>query len=136
MNRKVRHESKLKAMVEINMTPLMDLTFTLLIVFIITMPILDFTTDVTPPKMTTENTVTEDDNEAIHLTLDREGNCGINGIPVPFSEIENQLKSLQNMGRTYVRIRADGARPYDEIISLIRPAKHCGLNVQLETQGE
>lgn len=136
MNRKVRHESKLKAMVEINMTPLMDLTFTLLIVFIITMPILDFTTDVTPPKMTTENTVPEEDNEAIHIALDREGNCQINGIPVAFSDIENQMKSLQNMGRTHVRIRADGARPYDEIISLIRPAKHCGLSVQLETQGE
>ncbi|MCQ2396288.1 MAG: biopolymer transporter ExbD [Lentisphaeria bacterium] len=136
MNRKVRHESKLKAMVEINMTPLMDLTFTLLIVFIITMPILDFTTDVTPPKMTTENKIPEEDAGAIQITLDRDGNCGINGLPVPFSEIENQLKSLQGMGRTHVRIRADGARPYDEIISLIRPAKHCGLSVQLETQGE
>lgn len=134
--RRTRHESKLKALVEINMTPLMDLTFMLLILFIITVPILDYTTDIVPPAMTTDATIPEGDSTAVQVTLDSEGRCGLNGLPVAPADLETQLKQLASLGRTKVRIRASGERPYEEIIMLIRPAKHCGMEVQLETQGE
>ncbi len=134
--RKSRHESKLKALVEVNMTPLMDLTFMLLILFIITVPILDYTTEVEPPKMTTDTPIQEADDEAIHVTLDKDGNCGVNGTPVAMTELQQMLSSLQSLGRTRVRIRASGVRPYEEVIALLRTAKNCGLGVQLETQSE
>lgn len=118
------------------MTPLMDLTFMLLILFVITVPILDYKTDVVPPSMNTEATVPEEDPEAVQVTLDAEGNCGVNGVPASFASLEEQLRQLKSLGRTRVRIRASGERPYEEIIMLIRPAKHCGMEVQLETKAE
>lgn len=121
---------------EVSMTPLMDLTFVLLILFIITVPILDYRTDVVPPAMTTSETLPEKDPEAIQVSLDSEGNCAIDGVPVAISSLETQLASLKGMGRTKVRIRASGNRPYEEIVDLLRPAKHCGLEVQLETRAE
>ena len=136
LRRKARHEKKLKALVEVNMTPLMDLTFMLLILFIITVPILDYTTDVTPPKLTTSTTIPEEDNEAVQLTMDKDGNCEISGMPVAVSDLERHLAALRDQGKTRVRIRASGERPYDDVIGLIRPVSHCGMEVQLETQGE
>ncbi len=121
---------------EVSMTPLMDLTFVLLILFIITVPILDYKTDVVPPAMTTGETLPEKDQEAIQVTLDKEGRCAIDGVPVALSSLEGQLTALKGMGRTKVRIRASGERPYEEIVALLRPAKRCGLEVQLETRAE
>lgn len=121
---------------EVNMTPLMDLTFVLLILFIITVPILDYKTDVVPPAMNTEATLPETDPEAIQVTLDSGGRCAINGTPVAVADLEAQMMALKGMGRRRVRIRASGERPYEEIVALLRPAKHCGLEVQLETRAE
>ena len=118
------------------MTPLMDLTFVLLILFIITVPILDYKTDVAPPAMNTEAILPETDPEAIQVTLDSEGRCAINGTPVAVADLEAQMMALKGMGRRRVRIRASGERPYEEIVALLRPAKPCGLEVQLETRAE
>lgn len=135
-SKKTNHERKLKALVEVNMTPLMDLTFMLLILFIITVPILDYTTDVTPPKMTTSTNTPEEDDEAVQITMDKDGNCTIGGLPVAMVDLERRLAAARDNGKVRVRIRASGERPYDDVISLIRPASHCGMEVQLETQGE
>ena len=70
------HRSRLRQTVEINMTPLMDLTFTLLIVFIITVPVLDYSTNVNvdAPEMTTPTQVATGDDSII-LAMDKNGNC-------------------------------------------------------------
>ena len=133
-SRRAKRGSLIKVQSEVNMTPLMDLTFMLLILFVITVPILDYKTDVVPPSMNTEATVPEEDPEAVQVTL--EGNCGVNGVPASFASLEEQLRQLKSLGRTRVRIRASGERPYEEIIMLIRPAKRCGMEVQLETKAE
>ncbi len=135
-SRRAKRGSLIKVQSEVNMTPLMDLTFMLLILFVITVPILDYKTDVVPPSMNTESTVPEEDPEAVQVTLDAEGNCGVNGVPASFASLEEQLRQLKSLGRTRVRIRASGERPYEEIIMLIRPAKRCGMEVQLETKAE
>ncbi|GEM_PF-5910869 len=120
----------------VNMTSMMDLTFVLLILFVITVPILDYTTDVTPPKLTTSKQIPEEDHEAIKISMDKDGNCSIDGIPCPVRDLEKRLRAEVQSGKTRVRIRASGERPYEEVVALIRPASHCGLEVQLETQGE
>lgn len=135
-SRRAKRGSLIKVQSEVNMTPLMDLTFMLLILFVITVPILDYKTDVVPPSMNTESTVPEEDPEAVQVTLDAEGNCRVNGVPASFASLEEQLRQLKSLGRTRVRIRASGERPYEEIIMLIRPAKRCGMEVQLETKAE
>ena len=131
------HRKRLSVISEINMTPLMDLTFTLLIVFIITVPILDYSSDVTPPKMTTPQEVTSSVMaNAIMVELDDKGQISIGGNPVPFTEIETQFQAFKDIGKLKIIFRADGTRPYEDIIAVMRAANHVGLTIQLMTQQE
>lgn len=131
------HRKRLAVISEINMTPLMDLTFTLLIVFIITVPILDYTSDVTPPKMTTPKQVTDSTMaDAILVELNAEGQTKIGGNVVSFAEIEDQFKGFRDIGKQTVIFRADGTRPYEDIIAVMRAANHANLTIKLMTQQE
>ncbi|MBQ4480747.1 MAG: biopolymer transporter ExbD [Victivallales bacterium] len=131
------HRKRLAVISEINMTPLMDLTFTLLIVFIITVPILDYTSDVTPPKMTTPQEVTSSTMaNAIMVELDDKGQISIGGNSVPFAEIEDQFRAFKDAGKSKIVFRADGTRPYDDIVAVMRAANHADLAIQLMTQQE
>ncbi|UKI30200.1 MAG: biopolymer transporter ExbD [Lentisphaeria bacterium] len=49
--RRKRSRSQMAAIDQINVTPLLDLTFLLLIVFMITMPLMEYGTSVNPPEM-------------------------------------------------------------------------------------
>ena len=131
------HRKRLAVISEINMTPLMDLTFTLLIVFIITVPILDYTSDVTPPKMTTPQEVTDSTMaNAILVELDAEGQIKIGGNAVSFAELETQFQAFHDNGKEKIIFRADGTRPYEDIIAVMRAANHANLTIQLMTQQE
>ena len=55
-----RGQGHLKPVTEINLASLIDLTFLLLIVFIVTVPVLEFQTDVTPPEMNTAERIRDD----------------------------------------------------------------------------
>ena len=52
--RRRRQRTQLKGIDEINMTPLIDLTFLLLIVFMISMPMMEYSTDVAVPQMNSQ----------------------------------------------------------------------------------
>lgn len=129
-----RHRRTLTGKIE--MTPLMDLTFTLLIVFIITVPILDYSTDVTPPKMTTSEQV-ETVNDSAVVTIDAEGRCQLDGMEVAFAELDAAFVRLRDtQGKNKIMLRGDKTRPYDDIITVMRAAKHAGMEISLMTQAE
>ena len=131
------HRSRLRQTVEINMTPLMDLTFTLLIVFIITVPVLDYSTNVNvdAPEMTTPTQVATGDDSII-LAMDKNGNCLINDVPIPYASLPNRLQDLCKAGRTKAYIHADKSVVYDEVIKLLRTANKAGMETSLMTQQE
>ena len=62
----------------IDITPLMDLTFMLLIIFIITVPAMEYSTDVTPPSMDTPKTV-ESITDKLVVTLGKQGGVTVAG---------------------------------------------------------
>ncbi len=131
-NRPSRYSHK----IQIDMTPIMDLTFVLLIVFVITVPVLDYSTDVTPPSMTTNQKI-EEINDASLVTLDAEGICKIDGIDAAFPQLEELFARLKTQqGKSRIFLRADKTRPYDDIITIMRAAKHAGLEISLMTQAE
>ena len=67
MNRRARRQN----IATIDMSPLMDLTFMLLIIFVITVPSIYYKSDVklTPPESTTNDKMQPDDN-SIFVELD------------------------------------------------------------------
>ena len=131
------HRKRLEVISEINMTPMMDLTFTLLIVFIITVPIMDYTSDVTPPKMTTPQEVTEQTmaNAAL-VELDEDGNVKVDGNSVPFHELEVYFQGLSAQGKEKIHLYPDKDRHISEMVAIMRAANHTNLAIQLMTQAE
>ena len=118
------------------MTPLMDLTFMLLIIFVITVPVLDYSTEVAPPKMTTPNQV-DNTEEAIMVVVDKEGVCKIDGAPCPFHQLEEAFKRIvETQGKTRLLLRADGSQPYENVVAVMRAANHAGIKLNLMTQAE
>ena len=86
----------------IDITPLMDLTFMLLIIFIITVPAMEYSTDVTPPSMDTPKTV-ESITDKLVVTLGKRGGVTVDGESVALTPIEYNILHLlmKNPGHIY-----------------------------------
>ena len=70
MRKRKRSRSQMAAIDQINVTPLLDLTFLLLIVFMITMPLMEYGTNISPPEMNSDKLPTENFKSiTAHATL-------------------------------------------------------------------
>ena len=129
--KKVR--SQLDAIDQINITPLLDLTFMLLIVFMITTPLMENGIDVTPPTMNADKINTE--KVTRNLTITRDGLLTYEKVKVTPAELLATLKTLQASDPDAVLLlRADGSRSYSEVIAVMDTIRKSGFkNVQLVT---
>ncbi len=120
---------------EINMTPLLDLTFVLLIAFMITMPLMEYGTTVTPPQLNSEK-LPDDNFKSIALTA--KGTILIDNDTVPGDELIARLKQLKaEQPKLQLLLRADGKCPYKEVIALMATIRRGGFaDVTLVTQSE
>ena len=125
--------SQLDAIDQINITPLLDLTFMLLIVFMITTPLMENGIDVTPPTMNADKIDTE--KVMRNLTINRDGILTYEKNTVTARELLATLKTLQQTNPDAVLLlRADGEREYKEVINIMRIIRDSGFkNVQLVT---
>lgn len=132
---RAKHRSQLDAIDEINMAPLIDLTFLLLIVFIITVPMMEFGVNVSPPEMNAEQLPDEDFKI---ITLNNAGEIVYEKAPISREELISKLQYVYSKNKkTTILIRADGARPYKEVIELMKYIKEAGFtNVSLVTQAD
>ncbi|MBE6367136.1 MAG: biopolymer transporter ExbD [Lentisphaerae bacterium] len=125
--------SQLDAIDQINITPLLDLTFMLLIVFMITTPLMENGIDVTPPTMNADKIDTEKVTK--NLTITRDGELTYEKHKVTPAELLATLKTLQSSNPDAVLLlRADGSRSYSEVIEVMKTIRESGFkNVQLVT---
>ena len=132
--RRPGHET-LRPRSEINMTPLMDLTFLLLIVFMITAPLLEYAVDVSPPKLDSQQPKEE---KHLIVSLNSEGRLYAGKTPVTLQNLRLRLEALYRADPNLaVFIRADESRAYGEVIAVMRMVRKAGLdNVSLLTQAE
>ena len=127
--------SQLDAIDEINMTPLIDLTFLLLIIFMITAPLLEYGGDDSPPDV---NAATLPDKNTATVNLDRRGQIIYNRVSVSSDELLLDLTRLYETNpKTVILVRADGSREYREVMELMKLVTKSGFtNVSLVTQAE
>ena len=125
--------SQLDAIDQINITPLLDLTFMLLIVFMITTPLMENGIDVTPPTMNADQLPTEKTMRNLTLTVD--GKLMYEKQPISEAELLLTLKNLQRTDPNSVLLLcADGSRKYKEVINVMKIIRDSGFkNVQLVT---
>ncbi len=135
MGRRQHRTPPLKPIADINVTPLMDLTFLLLIVFMITAPLLEFAVDVSPPKMNAE---APKDEKHIVLSINPEGRLYYGADRVTLAELRLRLDALARTApETDVLIRADASRPYGEVMAVMRTVRDAGISsVALLTEPE
>jgi len=134
VNRRKRR-SQLDTIDEINMTPLMDLTFLLLIIFMIATPLLEYSIDVSPPEMNADK-IEDKKSETVNLLAN--GQVNYRGQIVNRENLFDILKNLkQTSPKTMLFLRADGDISYRKVIAFMTEIKNSGFsNISLITVAE
>ena len=110
---------------EINVTPLVDVTLVLLIIFMVTTPMLQRGTDVQLPTAQASQVKEE---ERITLTVTRDSRILVNNKEVPRKELETRLKSMIGSGKERVLyFRGDARVPYGFVIDVMDAIKSSGI---------
>src|SRR3954466_12617721 len=79
---------------ELNVTPLLDLAFVLLIIFMITTPLMENSVDlVIPSSEAAKHAV--DPNAVQTISINREGVMQLNREPIELSQLEHELVALK-----------------------------------------
>ena len=130
-----RKRRQMAAIDQINVTPLLDLTFLLLIVFMITMPLMEYGTNISPPEMTSDR-MPEDNFTSVTLT--KPGTIMLDKDTVTREELPALLARLkESEPKTQLLLRADGSRTYNDVIELMALIRRAGFqDVSLVTQAE
>ena len=130
-----RSLSTLKEISEINMTPLMDLTFILLITFIITFPLIEQGVPINLPKGDAQSL---DDGEYRTVSLDKEGVIFLDEEQTTLDVLKNDLKTFASSSPSAtVYIRADEALEYGKVMKVMQGLHEAGVvKLALVTQAE
>ncbi len=135
----MRRRFQSKTYDEINITPLMDTVFFLLIIFMITAPLLEYSIDVSPPKMTAAEIKADDYTKVIHVTKDkviqfeRRKNISM----AELLQRLNELKQSRNSKKYKFYLRADRELRYGDVIEVFKTVKRAGFaDISLVTETE
>ncbi|HOU16317.1 MAG TPA: biopolymer transporter ExbD [Candidatus Marinimicrobia bacterium] len=118
-------DRRYKPLTEINITNLVDVTLTVLIIFMITTPLMYSGIEVDLPATRREITTVQ---EGILVNYSLDGQIFIDGQPVMENEFEKTLvKRWVQVGKKPVLLSADRKIEYGKIIKLIDRIKACGV---------
>jgi biopolymer transport protein TolR len=127
-SRRSRNRGDLPLNAEINVTSLVDVAFTLLIIFIITAPILQGGIEVEVPQADVQPLTAEDD--PFYVTVNREGQIFVIDdtplTPQQFEESFPQLAATGALERVY--IRADSVANWGPVLKVIATVARSGVN--------
>ena len=133
--RQARRRNGLRTITKPDVTPLVDLTFLLLIVFMITAPVLEYSLDITPPELNAEN-IEESEHKVINV--DENGIIYLDDDPVTKAKLVQLVSQRYSVNADLqIFIRADETRPYGDVMELMRLIRAIGItDVSLVTLAE
>jgi len=107
------------AMAELNVTPLLDLAFVLLIIFIITTPLLESNITLNLPTGSTHETPPPDPKSIRTVSIDRNGQIYLDDKPILLPVLEQELIAFrQQRPDAAVIFRGDKSLRYQEIVDV------------------
>ncbi len=121
-----------KPMAEINVVPYIDVTFVLLIIFMITAPLVQTGVDVDLPQAATQPVEIKDTPPVI-VSIDKRGQYFIDigeqeDNPVQSQELLIKVAAiLRNKPETRVYIRGDHSVDYGKIVAVMAALKNAGV---------
>lgn len=133
---KPRHRKSLSIMTELNVTPLMDLAFSLLIIFMISTPLLEQTIPINLPKQDEHTASKRPEVDFQVISINKSGQIYWGKQPVSMDELNNLLHSLAGKKEPpAISLRADFTLPYQKIVDVIDAIKRNNLTkLHLDTE--
>ena len=116
-----RQREKLGFSADINVTSLVDVVLTLLVIFMITAPMMQGGVEVAIPRARTQSVAAP---EGVVVSIDRTGAIFVGEAPVRWEEFEAQFPALvREKGAQNVYLRADQAVPYGRVVQVLGAMK-------------
>jgi biopolymer transport protein ExbD len=139
MARSFSRPHRLHAMTELNVTPMLDLCFCLLIIFMISTPVLEQTTQVNLPKATQgAGKSTDTKQKYVIVSIDSAGKLTLGNKTVTLRELENEFATiavLPESEQPIVRVRGEGTTTLQKLMDIFSAAKSKGLTkVGIDTE--
>jgi biopolymer transport protein ExbD len=135
--RRFSNRTSLTTLSEINITPLLDLAFVLLIIFMITTPLMENSKTLIIPSSATTNAPVNP--AAVQtLSLDRNEIVRLNEEVVPPAELDGRLAALKAVDpNVAVIIRPDRSLPVQKLVNLMDALQRADITkVGIATQEE
>ncbi len=107
-------------MAELNVTPLLDLAFVLLIIFIITTPLLESNIAMQLPTGSPHNSPPPDPKSIKTVSVDARGYVYLDDQPITLPELEQQLTAFsRERPDAAVVVRADKSLRYQQVVDVV-----------------
>lgn len=134
--RRFSQRSSLVTLSEINITPLLDLAFVLLIIFVITTPLLEQGLEMKLPKGgVPDKPLDPRDVRTVEVSVKGEYFVNRGKVAIPLPVLETQLvKDFQLNQNLVVYIRADQNGPWKHVAALIDTCQKHGIRMSARTE--
>jgi biopolymer transport protein ExbD len=112
---------------EINTTPLVDVMLVLLIIFIITIPVINHSVKLDLPKASTQ--ANDPKPETVNLSIDAQGKLFWNNKPIAEDELQQQITlAAQKTPQPELHLRAERTTQYEKVAQVMAAAQNGGLS--------
>ena len=126
--RRRNHARREGAKANIDMNSLIDLTFLLLVVFIVTLPTLEQSVHIVLPVGKTESQKDDKQPKNFTVSIDKQGKIFLGEKPVTREMLKERLvKAVQDDPESNVLIRGDVGAEYGDVYSIVKIAKDCNV---------
>jgi len=122
------------SLAEINITPLVDVVLVLLVIFMISVPVLQSGIEVAVPKTRTVKEITE---QRVVVTIDRDQQIFLGDSPINIHDLPQKLHDSAGGDATkqVIYLRADQRVPFGAFASVMDAVKQAGItNISIVTQ--
>ena len=117
-----------KSKAAVDMTSLIDLTFLLLVTFIVTLPALEQGVSIMLPQAKTD-TLPSKNNKANTITVDSMNRLFLNGKPTTLADLESTLKAMvAEDPEVPVLVRGDERLDYGSVMNVVKVVYKCKVH--------
>ena len=136
--RRFSQKNSLVTLSEINIVPLMDLTFVLLIIFVITTPLLEQSMKLDLPSGGEVDPEPLRPDDVATIEIDPAGNMRLDKKPLNLQQIKDALTLMHAQKKDLViHIRGDENTPYKHIAAVVDVCQKNGMtSLSLQTEFE
>ena len=113
---------------KVDMNSLIDLTFLLLVVFIVTLPTLEQTVHIVLPTGKTESQKKDEKQKNYTVSIDKQGKFFLGDEPITFEVLKERLdRAVKDDPEANVLIRGDIGANYGDVYEVVKIAKEANV---------